>query len=312
MKLSVVVPCYNEQDVLNHTVNAFEKLFSELITSQLIDSNSQIILVDDGSRDKTWELIQQFSESHKFIAGLKLSRNRGHQVAVMAGMENADGDLIITIDADLQDDVNAIREMVILANKGIDIVYGIRESRENDTFFKKFTAELYYKILSACGVEIIFNHADFRLLSRRALKALLSYPENNLFLRGLIPQLGFSTAIVTYSRAKRAAGVSKYPLSKMISFAWQGITSFTTTPLRMISIFGAIVAVFSFIITIWAVSTYLFTNRNVPGWTSTVVPMYFLGGIQILFLGIIGEYIGKIYFEVKRRPRYFIEEKKNL
>lgn len=312
MNLSVVVPCYNEEDVLSQTVEAFEKLFSELKGSGKISDESKVIFVDDGSRDETWNLIQHFCAHKDFIAGLKLSRNRGHQVAVLAGLEHANGDAVVTIDADLQDDVNAIREMVELAAKGIDVVYGVRQSRTTDSFFKKITAESYYSILGRMGVEIVFNHADFRLLSRRALTALLQYSENNLFLRGLVPQLGFSTATVHYSRAARAAGESKYPLRKMISFAWQGVTSFTTTPLRAISIFGALVSTFSFAITIWAVGTYLFTDRNIPGWTSTVVPMYFLGGIQILFLGVIGEYIGKIYFEVKKRPKYFVDQKKNL
>lgn len=312
MNLSVVVPCYNEEDVLSQTVDAFDRLFTDLKNAGLISEESKVIFVDDGSKDETWNLIQHFCAQKSFIAGLKLSRNRGHQVAVMAGLEHAKGDAVITIDADLQDDVNAIKEMVALASKGVDVVYGVRQSRTTDSFFKKFTAEFYYTLLRRLGVDIVFNHADFRLLSRRALDSLLQYPENNLFLRGLIPQLGFSTAMVHYSRAARAAGESKYPLSKMIAFAWQGITSLTNTPLRMISLFGAIVSVFSFAITLWAVGAYFFTNRSVPGWTSTVVPMYFLGGIQILFLGVIGEYIGKIYFEVKKRPKYFVDQKKNL
>lgn len=312
MTLSVVVPCYNEEEVLSQTVEAFEKLFMDLMATGKISTASKIIFVDDGSKDDTWKLIQHYSEQKIFIAGLKLSRNRGHQVAVLAGLEHADGDAVVTIDADLQDDVNAIREMVDYAAKGVDVVYGVRQSRESDSFFKKFSAEGYYSLLNRMGVEVVFNHADFRLLSRRALTALLQYSENNLFLRGLIPQLGFSTATVYYTRAARAAGESKYPVRKMISFAWQGITSFTTTPLRLISIFGAVVSFFSFGITLWAVGTYLFTSRNIPGWTSTVVPMYFLGGIQILFLGVIGEYIGKIYFEVKKRPKYFVDHKKNL
>ncbi len=312
MNLTVVVPCYNEEEVLAQTVQAFDDLFADLKVRGKISAESKVIFVDDGSRDETWSLIQHYCAQKSFVSGLKLSRNRGHQIAVLAGLEHADGDAVVTIDADLQDDVLAIKDMVELAQKGVDVVYGVRQSRTTDSFFKKFTAESYYSLLNRLGVEIVFNHADFRLLSRRALTALLQYSENNLFLRGLIPQLGFTTGTVYYNRAPRAAGESKYPFRKMASFAWQGVTSFSTTPLRMISVFGAVISLFSFLITLWAVFSYVFTDRYVPGWTSTVVPMYFLGGIQILFLGVIGEYIGKIYFEVKKRPKYFVDQKKNL
>ena len=266
-------------------------------------------LVDDGSRDRTWALIEAAAQASPLVTGLKLSRNRGHQAALMAGLMNADADAVISVDADLQDDLAAIEAMVDAHAGGADVVYGVRRRRDADTFLKRTSAEAYYRLLNLLGVEVVFNHADYRLLSRRVLAALASYRESNLFLRGIIPQLGFPSAIVTYDRAERFAGESKYPLRKMLSFAWQGVTSFSAAPLRLITTIGVLVSAGSFGVAAWALWLRLFTSDAVPGWTSTVVPMYFLGGVQLLCIGIIGEYLAKIYLEVKRRPAYFVEQR---
>lgn len=305
--LTIVVPCYNEEDVLPETQIRLLGVLNELEEKKLINNESQIVFVDDGSKDKTWQLIESASEMNKRINGLKLSRNRGHQNAVLAGMLTVTGDIIITIDADLQDDLEAIEKMVVAHNQGAAIVYGVRKKRETDTPFKRITAEGYYKLLAKFGVEIVFNHADYRLMSRRVIEALREYDEVNLFLRGIIPQLGYQTAIVYYDRNERFAGESKYPIGKMLALAWQGITSFSTTPLRMITTLGFLISAGSFAFTIWAVGIRIFSDQAVPGWASTVVPIYLLGGIQLLCIGIIGEYLGKIYTETKKRPRYSIE-----
>ena len=306
--LSVVVPCYNEEAVLLETTRQLEDLFRQLINEDKITPNSRIYYVDDGSRDRTWELIEFLSEGHEFIHGIKLSRNRGHQNALLAGLLTAKGEVIISIDADLQDELSAIKKMIEFYAAGYDIVYGVRAARRADTFFKSFTAIAYYRLLSIMGVEIIYNHADYRLMSRQVIEALREFGEINLFLRGIIPQLGFSYALVYYDRAERYAGESKYPLKKMLSFAWQGITSFSDLPLRLITGIGLLVSLISFLITLWAIAVRLFTQDAIPGWASTVLPIYFLGGIQLLCLGIIGEYLAKIYSETKRRPRYIIEK----
>ena len=305
--LTIVVPCYNEEDVLPETQIRLLRVLDELEEKKLINNESQIVFVDDGSKDKTWQLIESASETNKRINGLKLSRNRGHQNAVLAGMLTVTGDIIITIDADLQDDLEAIEKMVLAHNQGAAIVYGVRKKRETDTPFKRITAEGYYKLLAKFGVEIVFNHADYRLMSRRVIEALREYNEVNLFLRGIIPQLGYQTAIVYYDRNERFAGESKYPIGKMLALAWQGITSFSTTPLRMITTLGFLISAGSFAFTIWAIGIRIFSDQAVPGWASTVVPIYLLGGIQLLCIGIIGEYLGKIYTETKKRPRYSIE-----
>lgn len=305
--LTIVVPCYNEEDVLPETLIRLLGVLDELEEKHFINNESQIVFVDDGSKDKTWQLIESASETNKRINGLKLSRNRGHQNAVLAGMLTVTGDIIITIDADLQDDLEAIEKMVIAHNQGAAIVYGVRKKRETDTRFKRITAEGYYKLLAKFGVEIVFNHADYRLMSRRVIEALREYDEVNLFLRGIIPQLGYQTAIVYYDRNERFAGESKYPIGKMLALAWQGITSFSTTPLRMITTLGFLISAGSFAFTIWAIGIRIFSDQAVPGWASTVVPIYLLGGIQLLCIGIIGEYLGKIYTETKKRPRYAIE-----
>ena len=309
MKITIVVPCFNEEEMLDYTIVEFQKFFAHNIEKKIFTPDSEIILVDDGSKDKTWNKICEATELESYFKGVKLSRNKGHQNALLAGISYAEGDFIITIDADLQDDINAITEMVKLARNGSDIVYGVRKSRETDTKFKKITAEAYYKVMKAFGVELVFNHADFRGMSKRAVDALLEYKEVNLFLRGIVPQLGYTTSIVYYDRKERLAGETKYPLKKMLSFAWQGVTSFSTIPLKALTWMGSVLALISIGITIWAIYVKLFSGSAVPGWASTVIPVVFLGGVQLLGLGILGEYLGKVYLEVKGRPRFFVEAK---
>ena len=309
--LSIVVPCYNEEAVLPVTIQQLTKLLQYLIDKGKITSDSCIYYVDDGSRDQTWDLIETYAKTNSFVRGIKLSRNRGHQNALLAGLLTVKGEVVISIDADLQDDLSAIEAMLDDYAAGYDIVYGVRSSRKTDTFFKNFTAIAYYRLLAVMGVEIIYNHADYRLMSRRVIEALKEFGEVNLFLRGIIPQLGFSHTIVYYERAERFAGESKYPLKKMLALAWQGITSFSDVPLKFITGLGLLVSLISFTVTIWAIWIKLFTEVAIPGWASTVLPIYFLGGIQLLCLGIIGEYLAKIYTETKRRPRYIIEKTTN-
>lgn len=306
--ISIVVPCYNEEAVLPETTRQLADLLQKLIVEGNITPSSRVYYVDDGSRDRTWELIESLAETHEFVHGIKLSRNRGHQNALLAGLLTAEGEVIISVDADLQDDLTAIKKMVEFYAAGYDIVYGVRDSRKTDTFFKSFTAKAYYHLLNSMGVEIVYNHADYRLMSRRVIEALKEFVEVNLFLRAIIPQLGFSYALVYYDRAERYAGESKYPLKKMLAFAWQGITSFSDLPLRLITGLGLVVSLLSFLITVWAIGIRLFTHDAIPGWASTVLPIYFLGGIQLLCLGIMGEYLAKIYSETKHRPRYIIEK----
>lgn len=308
IKLSVVVPCYNEEDVLPETAKRLVSLLNDLQLRGRVSRESRVIFVDDGSHDRTWSLIESLSTASSFLSGIKLSRNKGHQTALIAGMFAADGDAVVSVDADLQDDLGAIERMLDEHEAGADVVYGVRQRRDKDTFFKRFTAEAYYRLLARLGVEIVFNHADYRLLSRRALEALKQYDESNLFLRGIIPQLGYPTAIVSYDRAERFAGESKYPLGKMLAFAWQGVTSFSAAPLRAITGVGLLISIGSFLVAAWAMWIRLFSDAAVPGWASTVVPMYFLGGVQLLCTGIIGEYLAKVYMETKRRPAYFVEK----
>ena len=312
MKLSIVVPCYNEQEVLPETARRLDHLLVDLCQRGLVDPDSHVIFVDDGSRDDTWSLIAQLADTNSRMRGLKLSRNRGHQPALLAGLHHAGGDAVISVDADLQDDLRAVEEMVAAHRNGADVVYGVRKRRTLDSAFKRASAEGYYRLLHWLGVEIVFNHADYRLLSRRALDALQQYTESNLFLRGIVPQLGFPSSIVYYDRAERHAGESKYPLRKMLAFAWQGVTSFSAAPLRLITSFGLLLSIGSFGIVLWALWVRLVTHEAVPGWASTVVPMYFLGGVQLLCTGIIGEYLAKVYMEVKRRPPYFVEKSLGL
>lgn len=306
--LSIVAPCYNEEEVLPETARQLSDLFQTLIDQNIISVHSRVYFIDDGSRDGTWNLIEDMAIAYPIVRGIKLSCNRGHQNALLAGLLTAEGEVIISIDADLQDDLNAIRAMIYNYSIGYDIVYGIRDSRDTDTFFKKFTAQAYYHLLIKMGVNVVFNHADYRLMSRRVIEALKEFGEINLFLRGIIPQLGFAHAYVYYERAERFAGESKYPFNKMLALAWQGITSFSDIPLRFITVLGLLVSLFSFIISGWAVFVRLFTQDALPGWASTVLPIYFLGGVQLLCLGIIGEYLAKVYYETKRRPRYIIDK----
>jgi glycosyltransferase involved in cell wall biosynthesis len=308
MDLSIVVPCYNEEEVLPETAHRLLALLQGLVDTGKVGPSSRIYFVDDGSRDRTWTLIETLAAAHPLVKGLKLSRNRGHQFALMTGLLTVPGDAVISVDADLQDDLDAIPRMIDACLQGAQIVYGVRQARDTDTFGKRVTAELYYRILAAFGVEVIFNHADYRLMTRPALDALAQYDEVNVFLRGLIPQLGFPTATVYYDRQERFAGSSKYPLAKMLALAWDGITSFSAAPLRFITALGFIVSIGSIAITAWAIWIRLFGRSAVPGWASTVLPIYFIGGIQLLAIGIIGEYLAKIYLESKRRPRFIIEK----
>lgn len=306
--LYITVPCYNEEEVLNETASRLIDKLTTLINTNKISMNSRILFVDDGSKDRTWEMINQLHGTNSLIGGLKLSRNRGHQNALLAGLMEAlkHADMVISMDADLQDDINAVDNMLEQYYQGNDIVYGVRSSREKDTFFKKFTAESFYRIMLKMGVELVFNHADYRLMSKRALEGLMEYEEVNLFLRGIIPQIGYKSTVVQYERNERFAGESKYPVRKMLSFAMDGITSFSVKPMRLIVNIGAAMLLISIIALIYAILSKL-QGSTVSGWTSTIVSIWFIGGIQILCLGIIGEYIGKIYSESKKRPRYIID-----
>lgn len=307
-KLSIVVPCYNEEEVLPETNSRLLALMKEMQELGLVSPDSFVYYVDDGSRDKTWELISKFNQQNACIRGVKLSRNRGHQNALIAGLFNADGEAIVSIDADLQDDIHVIKDMIYKFNEGCEIVYGVRSSRDTDTFFKRVTAQLYYKLLKIMGVDIIYNHADYRLMSKRVIDCLKDFNEVNLFLRGIIPQLGFNTAIVYYERGERFAGESKYPLSKMLALAADGITSFSVVPLRMITWIGLGVSLASLAMVVWIFVAKFALEATIPGWASTVLPIYFIGGIQLLSIGILGEYLSKVYMETKQRPRFFIEE----
>jgi len=302
------VPCYNEEEVLPETTRRLVALLDRMIAANKVAAQSEIIYVDDGSRDRTWELIREHHRADTRVRGIKLSANRGHQTALLAGLFAADADAIVSIDADLQDDVNAIEAMVDAFAQGFEVVYGARAQRDTDTVFKRATATGYYRLLSLLGVRVVYNHADFRLLSRRALAALKEYSEVNLFIRGIVPLIGFRSTTVYYARAERFAGESKYPLRKMLALAIDGVTSFTAFPLRFIAFLGMIVSLASLGLFGWALWIRLFTDQAVPGWASSVIPVYFLGGIQLLSIGVVGEYVAKLYFEAKRRPRYFVEE----
>lgn len=305
--LAIVVPCYNEEEVLPETVSRLLALLAAMRDEGLIADGSGVWFVDDGSRDRTWQLIEEHVRLDRRINGIRLSRNRGHQQALLAGLETATGDVLVSIDADLQDDVSVIRQMVLEFHRGSDVVFGVRKARDTDTWFKRATAEGYYRILRVLGVDIVFNHADFRLMSRRAIEALRRHEETNLFLRGIIPTIGFPSSTVEYDRAGRFAGESKYPLRKMLALAIDGVTSFSAAPLRFIAAMGLTIFVISMITSAWALWIKLFTDSVVPGWASSVLPMYLLGGVQLLSLGVLGEYVAKIYMESKRRPRYIID-----
>lgn len=307
--LYILAPCYNEEEVLPLTSKILLDKVNSLIDEAKISENSRVAFVDDGSKDKTWEIIESLHELDPKFVGIKLSRNRGHQNALLGGMSTiVDAcDMIVTIDADAQDDVNAIDKMVDDFNNGVEIVYGVRASREKDTFFKRTTAQGFYKFMSMMGVETVYNHADFRLMSSRAVKALLEFKEVNLFLRGMVPLVGFKSSKVTYDRAPRLAGESKYPLKKMLTFAFDGITSFSIKPIRLITALGGATLILNIIFALYALISY-FIKRTVPGWTSTVLSIWFFGSLQLIAIGVVGEYIGKIYLETKGRPRFFIEK----
>lgn len=307
--LYFVIPCYNEEEMLPITAKALIKKRDELVEGGRITPESKIMFVDDGSKDKTWELIEKLNEAAPNVfTGVKLSRNRGHQNALLAGMMTAvkHADIIVSMDADLQDDINAVDGFLDKREEGCDIVYGVRSSREKDTAFKRGTAQGYYKLLAKMGVEITYNHADYRLMSRRAVEALAEFTEVNLFLRGLVPMVGFKSDTVEYVRSERQAGESKYPLKKMISFAVEGITSLSIKPIRFITALGFTVFMISLLMLIYFLVIH-FMGKTVHGWTTTVVSVWALGGLQLLAIGVIGEYIGKIYLETKHRPTFIIE-----
>ena len=306
--LYIVVPCYNEEEVLEETTKRLSEKLKKMINAKIVSSKSKIMYVNDGSKDKTWELIEKFNKDNSFVCGVKLSRNRGHQNALLAGLMTAkkNADIVVSMDADLQDDIEVLDDFVKEYKNGAQIVYGVRSSRKKDTFFKRNTAQLYYKIMAKLGVDIVYNHADYRLMSKKVLEELENYKEVNLFLRGIIPLLGFKTAIVKYKRNERFAGESKYPLKKMMNFALEGVLSFSIKPLRIITVLGSLISFISFIFLIYVIIGH-FISGNVAGWTTIVALICFFGGFQIFCIGIIGEYIGKIYNETKQRPRYIIE-----
>jgi glycosyltransferase involved in cell wall biosynthesis len=307
VNVGVVIPCYNEAEVLGETASRVLALFARLRDAGKISASSTIYFVDDGSRDATWSLIEGLSQRHPGIVGIKLSRNCGHQNALLAGLFTAKGDALVSVDADLQDDINVIEEMIAEFNAGSEVVYGVRRTRTKDRAFKRVTALAFYRLMRAMGAETVHNHADLRLLSRRAVEALEGFQEVNLFLRGIVPLIGFRSCMVYYHRGERFAGKSKYPLRKMIEFALDAITSFSVVPLRIITAIGVIVFLGTMAVSAWTLWIRLATDRAVPGWASTLLPLLFVGGVQILCLGVIGEYLGKIYIETKARPRYFIE-----
>ena len=308
--LYLVIPCYNEQEVLPETSRRLKEKMESLMDRNMISRDSKIMFVNDGSKDRTWEMIEELHDQDPLYQGVKLSRNRGHQNALLGGLMTAKeyADMVISLDADLQDDIDVIDQFVEKYYEGCDIVYGVRSARTTDTFFKRFTAEGFYKIINLMGGEVVFNHADYRLMSKRALNELANYKEVNLFLRGIVPMIGFKTDVVTYERHERLAGESKYPLKKMLGLAFDGITSLSVKPIRMVFFAGLFITILSFIGIIWAVIAAL-AGHSVAGWASLACLVCFVGGMQCLFLGIIGEYIGKIYLEVKQRPRYIISER---
>lgn len=308
-RLYMVIPCYNEEEVLEETTKRLTLRFDELIARGKIAGDSKILYINDGSKDQTWPIIARLHEENKYVSGLNLSRNRGHQNAVLAGLMYAKdhADMAISMDADLQDDIMAIDEMIDKFHEGFDVVYGVRNSRKKDTWFKKTTAEGFYKFMKWMGVDIVFNHADFRLMSKRVLEQLEHYKEVNLFLRGIVPLIGYPSTEVYYERNERFAGESKYPLKKMLAFAFDGITSFSVKPIRMICTVGLLIFLVSIAMLIYSIIIH-YIGKTVPGWSSLIVSIWALGGLQLLAIGIVGEYIGKVYLEVKERPRFCIQD----
>lgn len=306
--LTIVVPCFNEEEVLPVTFSQLSQLIKRLINIKLISENSRILFVDDGSSDHTWSMVYKESLHNEYVKGLKLARNVGHQNALLAGLFTAKdySDCVVSVDADLQDDIHVIREFIEKFNEGYEIVYGVRKKRETDTFFKRHTAQGFYKLMKAMGVELIYNHADYRLMSKRALQELQLFEEANLFLRGIVPLIGFQSTSVYYDRKERQAGESKYPLKKMIAFAFDGITSFSVTPIRLVLMLGFLSFFVSLLFGAYFFGLKLLGN-TVSGWTSIIASIWLIGGIQLIAIGIIGEYIGKVYKEAKRRPRYIVD-----
>lgn len=309
-KIAIILPCYNEEEVLPLTYRKLQKIIVELSKE---DAQTNLVFVDDGSRDATWQLIEQMCKEDAHVSGIKLSRNVGHQRCVWAGLSETveKFDAMITIDADLQDDENTIIDMVRQFREGCDVVYGVRKQRTTDSFFKRWSAQAFYLLMKKADNDIIYNHADYRLMSKRAVKALLQYPERNLFLRGMVRKVGFKEGFVYYDRKEREAGTTKYPLSKMIRLSFDGITSFSVAPLQFITIIGLIMMVVSVLAIVWAVYEYI-KDHTIQGWTSILVSLWFIGGVVTTALGVIGTYIGKIYSEVKRRPLYFVDRSLNL
>ncbi len=307
--LAIVVPCYNEQEAFPYSAKSLTETLGDMIRSGKVDKSSYILFVDDGSRDKTWELIEAENKINPLVRGLKLSGNVGHQNALLAGLltANEDSDITVSIDADLQDDVKAIEKMVDAYLNGADIVYGVRNDRSSDSAFKRATAQGFYRLMSAMGAKSVYNHADFRLMSHRAVEALAEYKERNLFLRGIVPLIGFKTEKVYYERSKRVAGESKYPLKKMLKFAFDGITSFSIKPITLITTLGIVIIICSIAALIYSLISY-FTGNAEPGWASLIISIWFLGGVQLAAIGLVGQYVGKIYVESKERPRYNIEK----
>ncbi|MEH7885655.1 glycosyltransferase family 2 protein [Bacillus sp. JJ1609] len=306
--LTIVVPCYNEEEVLQETIEQLRTIMHEMVSNSNVSEKSKILFVDDGSKDHTWDMIYKESLKGEYVKGLKLSRNVGHQNALLAGLFTAKdaSDCLITIDADLQDDVNAIIEMVSKYKEGYEVVYGVRSKRDSDSFFKRSTAEGFYMVMGKLGVKLVFNHADFRLMSRRAVDELENFAEANMFLRGIVPLIGFSSTSVFYERKKRIAGETKYPLKKMFAFAFDGITSFSVTPIRFVLLVGCISFFVSMAFGAYFLALKFFGNTQL-GWTSLITSIWLIGGLQLIALGLVGEYIGKIYKETKRRPKYIVD-----
>jgi glycosyltransferase involved in cell wall biosynthesis len=309
MRLYLVIPCYNEEDALPETARRLREKLAALVSAGKISPDSRCLFVDDGSRDATWQIIARLHSEDKLFSGLRLSGNRGHQNALLAGLMAAKdkAGAVISLDADLQDDINAIDKMLKAHEAGAQIVYGVRSARKNDSRFKRGSARIFYRMMAALGVNIVYDHADYRLMSRAALEGLANFREVNLFLRGIVPLLGFKTSTVEYERGERLAGESKYPLKKMISFALDGITSFSAMPIRFITLLGFLIFLVSIAFTLYTIAVKFF-GFTVPGWSTLMASIWILGGLQLLALGIIGEYAGKIYIEVKARPRYIVEE----
>lgn len=308
-KLYIVIPCYNEESVIRETIKRLTRKLDTMVEASLIHSDSRIMLVNDGSKDNTWSIIEELFASNQYVTGISLSRNRGHQNALLAGLFEAAeyADMVVSMDADLQDDIEVLDDFVKKYYDGCQIVYGVRKSRAKDSFFKRTTAIAFYKLMSSMGVEMVYNHADYRLMSRKAIRELENFKEVNLFLRGIVPMIGFQTDTVEYDRGERFAGESKYPLSKMIYFALDGITSTTVKPIRMITVMGFVIAFISFLYLIYVLVVY-FAGETVAGWSTTVGLVCLFGGLQIMCIGVVGEYVGKIYLETKGRPRFIIQD----